>query len=332
MNNVTITDYASANEAVELFAKSRDESNLDTRKQRLRFQAHDRKNLYGILQQAYGIAVQLVDPSNEAVLDQLLDARDLKRKKGNQWNPYMPVVNILFGKSVGMGTSKLRFSVNKSAKKYATCFRYMADHNWPVEEVADRIEAFSNGVFGEKLLGLEATARHERTERDPDEEAELARVNDFMANAHPFTVIDRDILNGLEGKNGIEQGTFVNLWGRLVGNNVFVYGVMPPGSRKAALSQAVRTAQEVQKFLDDYMAGTPKQREEGTIISPRRAREKVWRPMLDARLAKEAEEAEQRKHAEQHIKHQNAQKRGNKGGGIRLGGKVQLEQEAAHAA
>jgi len=258
----------------------------------------ERKNeqLYATLQEAFVIGTELMQPENEALLAKLLDAYDIKQRKGA--NPWTAVVNLLFVKRRKDRKAQWIVEVDMSAKKYAPMFYYMEQKpdEFPPEEVADKIKEFSYAKE-KKLKGLEAAGRQLRGGREPDEQEQLDQVNLLLQSAVPLGAIDRDELTS----RAMQDGEFILLWGRLIGRQVVVYGEMD-----ASKGNHGRVAAYLYQAAKEAFAWTKKRVEDGKengkgVMPPRRLTPETREKLLENER-KRFSERRNRKLAERAIK------------------------------
>lgn len=131
------------------------------------------------IQEAYGIAQRILNPSNQTAYEAILaDCKIPKAtEKSNRW---LPVVKLLYGR---WNSARTEFVLNRSAEKYACAFRYFETNGIPASSVAAHIEGFNDPVHGAHLKGIEALdrAKNGRTKDDAKidrlKRAGLSRVN-----------------------------------------------------------------------------------------------------------------------------------------------------------
>lgn len=131
------------------------------------------------IQEAYGIAQRILDPSNKTAYEAILT--DCKIPKGTEKNNrWLPVVKLLYGR---WNSARTEFVLNRSAEKYSCAFRYFETNGIPASSVAAHIEGFNDPVHGAHLKGIEALDRatNGRTKDDAKidrlKRAGLSRVN-----------------------------------------------------------------------------------------------------------------------------------------------------------
>ncbi len=153
---------------------------VDVDEQTIRSLETDRNRVtWAQIQEAYGIAQRMLDPSNLTAYDAILTDCKIPKatEKSNRW---LPVVKLLYGR---WNSARSEFVLNRSAEKYACAFRYFETNGIPTSSVAEHIEGFNHPVHGGHLKGIEELDRKTNGRAKDDvkldrlKRAGLSRVN-----------------------------------------------------------------------------------------------------------------------------------------------------------
>ena len=191
------------------------------------FTTNEQRALYDRLARAYWIAdlIMQLDERDKAPLDAQLKANMLQRDKREKSNPWVAVVNLLFGMAQEDGSLK----INRSAYKYAAVFRELKRNKVKPLEAAEFINKYK--FDGEtKLLGLELADRHYSglSEEPVTKKGKITtRTNHgysaYVENVEPFAEIGKEIL----GQQAVEDGNYVVIWGEFRDGKIKLYGTLP---------------------------------------------------------------------------------------------------------
>jgi len=165
------------------------------------------------IQEAYGIAQRILNPSNQTAYEAILTDCKIPKatEKSNRW---LPVVKLLYGR---WSVDKTEFVLNRSAEKYACPFRYFEANGIPASSVAAHIEGFDDPVHGAHLKGIEALDRatNGRTKDDAKidrlKRAGLSRVNPDVVRIKRPDCVPKGKQNGF-------------LWFEVEGDEIVVLG------------------------------------------------------------------------------------------------------------
>jgi|TARA_B100000378_G_scaffold132371_1_gene106940 hypothetical protein len=200
-------------------------------KRERQFTTNEQRKLYDRLARAYWIAdlIMQLDEKDKGPLDKLLRANGLQRgtrQVGDRMsNPWVTVVNLLFGEPQDDGSLK----INRSATKYAAVFRELKRNKVKPLGAAEFIDKYK--YEGDtKLLGLELADRHYSglTEEPVTKKGKITtRTNHgysaYVENVEPFAEIGKEIL----GSQAVENGDYVVVWGEYRDGKIMLYGTMP---------------------------------------------------------------------------------------------------------
>jgi hypothetical protein len=137
----------------------------DDQAQLLDLELAGRKVLYSQLAEAYRIGLMLLEPANGTMFCRILEANDLskeaeKHEKKPDSRSWRFVTKLLYGKFVEnewQGNVFYTFEANRSAEKYATAFRYMAEILIQPDSAAQWLTDFQhekgNGLSGAVEVG-----------------------------------------------------------------------------------------------------------------------------------------------------------------------------------
>lgn len=191
------------------------------------FTTNEQKKLYDRLARAFWIAdlIMQLDEKDKAPLDEQLKANCLQRDMRQKSNPWVAVVNLLFGQAQEDGSLK----INRSAYKYAAVFRELKRNKVKPLEAAEFINKYK--FDGDtKLLALELADRHYSglTEEPVTKKGSIStRTNHgysaYIENVEPFAEIGKEIL----GSQAVENGDYVVIWGEYRDGKIKLYGTMP---------------------------------------------------------------------------------------------------------
>lgn len=239
---------------VEQFREGVKKSTIDAQVAATSLSVAKREGLYAMLQEAFVIASELMQPENTEVLDKLLKQYGIKKDGRPGTNPWMAVVNLLFVRLAKGKKGKVVVVVDRSAKKYAPVFLCMDKKEVPPEEAADYIMAFDDGNHGRALKGLEKAGRS-LNGKEPDEMQGLQRINHMLKFATPLAVFPRDEMTN----RPMNDGEFFTLWGRLIGSNVHVYGELYSikGSNSRVVQYLYKASKEAFDHVKKLVGGTP---------------------------------------------------------------------------
>ncbi|QPL38241.1 hypothetical protein IT881_08725 [Erythrobacter sp. A30-3] len=200
-------------------------------KRERQFTTNEQKKLYDRLARAYWIAdlIMQLDEKDKAPLDAQLKANALQRDMRKKSNPWVAVVNLLFGFAQEDGSLK----INRAAYKYAAVFRELKRNKVKPLEAAEFIDKYK--FDGEtKLLGLELADRHHSglTEEPVTKKGPLStRTNHgysaYVKNIEPFAEIGKEIL----GEQAVENGNYVVIWGEYRDGKIKLYGTLPAATK-----------------------------------------------------------------------------------------------------
>ncbi|PNQ74352.1 hypothetical protein BA950_14900 [Erythrobacter sp. SAORIC-644] len=231
-------------------------------KRERQFTTNEQKKLYGRLSRAYLIAdlIMQLDDKDQTPLDKQLKAVGLKRgtrQVGDRMsNPWVTVVNLLFGTVEDDGSLK----INRSATKYAAAFRELKRNKVAPVNAAAFIDKYK--YDGEtKLLGLELADRHfgGLTEEPETKKGKVTTLTNhgyhaYVEKVEPFAEIDKEIL----GCQAVEDGDFVVVWGEYVNGKIQLYGTLPT---------AVKSVNPYLDKLNSNFLKLAKEKKEGKKLS-----------------------------------------------------------------
>lgn len=174
---------------------------------------HRHKVTWEQIQEAYGIAQQILDPTNRTAYEIILTDCKIPKatEKSNRW---LPVVKLLYGR---WSVDQTEYVLNRSAEKYACVFRHFQTNDIPVSGVAAYVEAFDDPQYGAHLKGIEDTDRAMNGKGKDDvkidrlKRAGLSRVNPDVIRIKRPDCVPMGKQNGL-------------LWFEVEGNEIVVLG------------------------------------------------------------------------------------------------------------
>lgn len=107
------------------------------------------------IQEAYGIAQRILNPTNQTAYEAILADCGIPKatEKSNRW---LPVTKLLYGR---WNVDKTEYVLNRSAEKYACAFRHFETNGVPASGVTAYVEAFNDPQHGAHLKGIEAADR-----------------------------------------------------------------------------------------------------------------------------------------------------------------------------
>lgn len=241
---ISITDSASAEAAINACREKIIAGKADANTQSKEFSTHKRAELYGMLGEAYSVALELSKESNTKVRVAMLAKFKIPAtpRKGNKFGP---LVRLLFGKKDKTGILKL----DDSSWKYANTFRYARDNKWPADKFAERLEAFKDPVSKKaKLQGTELADRAAYKVTDPNV-ATAQKNYDCAMLLDPFCVIER--ADEIIPEDRQRDGAQVCVWGVYKKGRFEARGYMPVS--ELALKKVVEkyAAAEAAKFKEE---------------------------------------------------------------------------------
>lgn len=299
--------------------------------------ATKRETTYGMIQQGYCIAQELMLPESQQAVDELLATHGLTRDKRKGTNPWMAVTNLLFGRWKTTSKGLTYFEADKSAKKYAASFRYFHDEKWDAETIAFELGRFTSKKCGKGLVATERLDREKHRAKDPDDIRVQVNRDWLWNNGTALATIPIEKLTPRAREEfeyvafwGVRDGTDINIFGELVGTQY-------SQAITAFLNRAVTelTAYAMKTFVKNKAVGKGNMKPRLVAENILKAFEEEYRK----RLA-EAAIAGGKKHPQagdltlfQVPKDaDDAPEKPAKRKSVKVGGKVQVEKrEAAHA-
>lgn len=241
------------------------------------FSANKRDNLYQRIAAAYGIANQL--HSDTDLLDFVLKEHGLKRDARKGTNPWVPCVNVLFGKwkeadKSGAKRKDRTFNPDRSAWKYASTFRYLGEHQVQPDKAYEYISEFNMRAYGKGLIGIQKADKDAFGSIVPEQPDEIDDLRFFLEKAEPVDVSNvHELLAGAP----VESGEFIAVWGHVVEGKLRLFGALPKGGRKAASRAAIEAAKDVKRFINEEISFKEKKRKK-TPTYPRSVSDTVYAP------------------------------------------------------